>query len=152
MSDFKPIETQEAFDEAIRERLKREGDTIRKEYEGYLSPEAEAEKYEGYLSEKDVQEKYKGYLSPEEAEKKDAAIKGYELKEKRVKIALSEGIPYELSGKITGETEEEMKKDAKTLAGFLKKGSPYPDYTPEPTTKDSKYAAMKKMLEDLKGE
>ena len=110
MSEFKVIETQEQFDEAIKERLTRERE-------------------------------------------KDNLIKKYEKNESRVKIAMSEGIPYELAGKISGETEEEMKKDAKTLSGFLKKNNPYPDYDPEPSgNKDSKREAMRKMLSNLKGE
>ena len=37
--EFKTIETQEQFDAAIGERLKREESKIRKEYQGFLSPE-----------------------------------------------------------------------------------------------------------------
>ena len=84
--------------------------------------------------------------------KKDATIKSYETKSKRVEIALGAGIPYELAGKISGETEEDMKKDAQTLAGFLKSSNPYPRYNPDPVgADDSKDAAMKKMLSNLGG-
>lgn len=153
MSEFKAIETQEDFDKAIGERLKREQETVRKEYEGFLSPEDVQKKYEGFLSPEDVQEKYKGYLSPEQATEKDATIKKYEMKSQKVKIAMSEGIPYELAGKISGDTEEDMRKDAKTLAGFLKKANPYPEYDSEQNNdKKTKEAAMKKMLNNLKGE
>lgn len=154
---FEAITTQEQFEEAIGERLRREQETVRKEFEGFLSPE-DAKKqyekqYEGFLSPEDVQEKYKGYLTPEQAAEKDALIKKYETKSKKVQIAMSEGIPYELASKITGETEEDMRKDAKTLAGFLKKGNPYPGYEPEPDDgKKTKEVAMKKMLNNLKGE
>ena len=75
MSDFTPIETQEDFNKAIEKRLDRERNTIRKEYEGFLSPEDAQKKYEGYLSPEQVQERYKDYLSPEESAKKDATIK-----------------------------------------------------------------------------
>lgn len=153
MSDFKVIETQEEFDEAIRDRLQRERDTLNKQYEGFLSPKDVQEKYKDYLSAEDVQEKYKDYLSPEQVKEKDAVIKSYETKEKKTQIALSEGIPYELAAKISGETEEDMRKDAKTLARFLKKGNPYPEYNPEPREdKDNKKAAIKKMLDNLKGD
>lgn len=150
---FEAITTQEQFDEAIGERLKRERETVREEFEGFLSPEDVKEKYEGFLSPEDVQEKYKEYLTPEQAAEKDKLIKKYETKSKKVEIAMSEGIPYELAGKIVGDTEEDMRKDAKTLAGFLKKGNPYPGYVPEPDDgKKTKEAAMKKMLNSLKGE
>ena len=41
MAEFTPITTQEDFDKAIGERLKRERETVKKEYAGYLSPEDE---------------------------------------------------------------------------------------------------------------
>ena len=149
---FTPIETQEDFNRAIEKRLEREKNTVRKEFEGFLSPEDVQKKYEDYLSPEQVQKKYKGYLSPDDVAKKDAEINNYKLKSKRVEIALAQGIPYELAGKISGETEEEMKKDAETFAGFLKKGNPYPDYIPEPNNANvSKDVAMKKMLNDLGG-
>lgn len=153
MSEFKVIETQEEFDTAISQRLERERNTIRKEYEGFLSPEDVQKKYEGFLSPEQVQEKYKDYLTPEQVAEKDAVIKNYEKKAMKVQVAMEAGIPYELAEKISGDTEEDMQKDAKTLAGFLKKGNPYPGYEPEVhDTKKAKEAAMKKMLNNLKGE
>ena len=32
---FKPIETQEQLDEVLKDRLKRERDTVKKDYEGW---------------------------------------------------------------------------------------------------------------------
>lgn len=149
---FEAITTQEQFDTAISDRLKRERDTIEKRYEGYLSPEDVEKRYEGYLSPDDVQEKYKDYLSPDKAAEKDAMIANYEKKSKKVQIAMAEGIPFDLADKISGDTEEDMQKDAKRMAGFIKKTNTYPEYNPEPTNKDSKKEAMKKMLTQLKGE
>ena len=150
---FEAITTQEQFDAAIGERLKRERDTIEKKYEGYLSPEEAQSKYEGYMSPEDVQEKYKDYLDPEKAAEKDATIKDYERKSKKVQIAMAEGIPYDLAEKISGDTEEDMLKDAKRMAGFIIKTNPYPGYNPEPNNnKNSKDEAMKRMLRGLKGE
>ena len=75
MSEFKQIETQEQLDEILKDRLKRERETTRKEFEGFLSPSAAAEKYKGYLSPEEVEEKYKNHLSPEDASKLQAKIK-----------------------------------------------------------------------------
>ena len=58
MSEFKIIETQEQFEERLKDRLKRERESVRKEYEGFLSPSDEEEKYRGFLSPDDVKEKY----------------------------------------------------------------------------------------------
>ena len=75
MAEFTPIETQEALNAIIVERVEQAKRSVRKEFEGYLSPEDVASKYEGYLSADEVKEKYKGYISPEDAAIKDAKIK-----------------------------------------------------------------------------
>ena len=120
MSDFEAIETREQFEEAVKDRLEQERETVRREFSGCLSPEAVEEKYKEYLSPKEAEEKYKGYLSPEDAANKDATIAKYEKESKRVKVAMENGIPYELAGKLSGGTEDEMKKDAEAFSKFLK--------------------------------
>ena len=133
MSDFEAIETREQFEEAVKDRLEQERETVRREFSGYLSPEA-------------VEEKYKGYLSPEDAANKDATIAKYEKESKRVKVAMENGIPYELAGKLSGGTEDEMKKDAEAF-------STYPNFTRDTDNKDDSIReATKKMLNNLKGE
>ena len=103
MSDFKVIETQEQLDAIIGERLKRERETIRKEYEGFLSPEDATKKYAGYLSPEDEKKKYSGYLSPEEVAKKDAQIKQYETDSVKTRIAHEAGLSYEAIGFLKGD-------------------------------------------------
>nr|DAU73406.1 MAG TPA: protein of unknown function (DUF4355) [Caudoviricetes sp.] len=153
MSDFEAIETREQFEEAVKDRLEQERETVRREFSGYLSPEAVEEKYKEYLSPKDAEEKYKGYLSPEDAANKDAAIAKYEKESKRVKVAMENGIPYELAGKLSGETEDEMKKDAEAFSKFLKGKTTYPNFTRDTDNKDDSIReATKKMLNNLKGE
>ena len=116
-------------------------------------PEAVEEKYKEYLSPKDAEEKYKGYLSPEDAANKDATIAKYEKESKRVKVAMENGIPYELAGKLSGETEDEMKKDAEAFSKFLKGKTTYPNFTRDTDNKDDSIReATKKMLNNLKGE
>ena len=123
MSDFEAIETREQFEEAVKDRLEQERETVRREFSGYLSPEAVEEKYKEYLSPKDAEEKYKGYLSPEDAANKDAAIAKYEKESKRVKVAMEKG---------------------KTT---------YPNFTRDTDNKDDSIReATKKMLNNLKGE
>jgi len=153
MSDFEAIETREQFEEAVKDRLEQERETVRREFSGYLSPEAAEEKYKGYLSPEAAEEKYKGYLSPEDAANKDAAIAKYEKESKRVKVAMENGIPYELAGKLSGETEDEMKKDAEAFSKFLKGKTTYPNFTRDTDNKDDSIReATKKMLNNLKGE
>lgn len=154
MSEFKIIETQEQFDAAISERLKREQETIKKGFEGWLSPEDEAKKYAGYLSPADEKKKYEKYLSPEEAAKKDAIIQGHERTAVKTRIAHETGLPYEMAARLSGETEEEIRKDAESLSRFVGRQQPAPPLAstergvPESETR----AALKGMLDGLKGE
>lgn len=132
---FKIIETQEAFDEAIKERLERqsrkfdsEKEELIKKYEGYLSPE-DVTKLKASYEDKEKKfndsmssqnDKYKELESKlEEANRK---VSGYEKDALRLKVALANGIPYELAGKLDGDTEEELADDAKKLAAFVGNG------------------------------
>ncbi len=154
MAEFTPITTQEEFDKAIGERLKRERETVRKEFAGYLSPEKEAEKYKDYLSPEAEKKKYEGYLSPEEAAKKDARIKAYETDSVKTRIAREMGIPFDLASRLTGDDEASIKKDAESLAKILggKGGKVPPLKSTEPDGADLETAAYRSMLNGLKGE
>lgn len=152
MSDFKEIKTQEEFNAAIGERLKREREAVKKEFEGYLSPEDAAKKYAGYLSPEDETKKYAGYLSPEEAAKKDAKIKGYETNSVKMRIAHEAGLSYEAAEFLRGEDEESIKKSAESLKGLVGASNIAPLASTEGIPGDAKDAALKKTLRDLKGE
>jgi len=153
MSEFKPIETQDQFDAMIGERLKRERETIKKEFEGYLSPEDVTKKYAGYLSPEDVAKKYKGYLSPEEVAKKDAQIKGYESSSVKTRIAHEMGLPYELAARLSGETEEDIRKDAEALSKVIGQQEAPLASTERGVPKDNNTrVALKGVLDGLKGE
>lgn len=163
MSEFVAITTQEAFDAAIGERLKRERETVAKKYEGYISPEDNQKKiteYEGKL--KDANEKLseasqKAADYDKQIAERDAKIKGYETSSVKMKIAHEVGIPYELSGRLSGDNEDAIRKDAealKTVIGSTKPTAPLA--TGEPTGTDlansAQTAALKKTLAGLKGE
>ncbi len=148
---FKPIETQEQFDAAIGDRIKREGDKVRKEFEGFLSPEDVAKKYEGFLSPEQEKEKYKNYLSPEDVAKKDAVIKQHETNSAKMRIAHEMGLPYDAVGFIQGEDEEGIKKSAEALKGLVGAGNVPPLASPEEGN-NSVDAGLKNVLKGLKGE
>ena len=149
MAEFKVINTQEEFDAAIASRLSRERDTVKKQYEGYLSPEDAQKKYAGYLSPEQVTEKYKGYLTPAQAAEKDAKIKGYETNSVKMRIAHETGIPFELVGRLSGDDEAAIRKDAETLAGFLKSTKPTPPLADPEGGAVSKDAAYKNLAASL---
>lgn len=152
MAEFTPIETQEALNAIIVERVEQAKRSVRKEFEGYLSPEDVASKYEGYLSADEVKEKYKGYLSPEDAAIKDAKLKQYETDSVKTRIALEAGLPYDMVSRVQGDSEEALKKDAEKLAGWIKNTYHEPPLRSTEPNVDLKDKALKGMLKELKGE
>lgn len=152
MSDFKVIETQDQLDAVISDRLKRERESIKKEYEGFLSPDDAAKKYAGYLSPEDEKTKYKGYLSPEEVAKKDAQIKGYETDSVKMRIAHEMGLSYDAVGFLKGDDEDAIRKSAETLKSLVGNTTTAPLASTEPSTVGAEDAALKNTLKGLKGE
>ena len=123
MGDFKVIETQEQLEEVLRDRLRRERETTRKEFDGFLSPDAAAEKYKGYLSPEDVEAKFKDHLSPDEASKLRAKIKGYETDSAKTRIAHELGLSYDAVRFLSGDNEEAIKKSAESLKALMGSGN-----------------------------
>ena len=80
---------------------------------------------------------------------KDNKIKEYEIANLKYRIANENGIPLELASKLTGETEEDLKKDAETLSSFITKKQTLPLRSTETKT-DDEASAYKGMLDDLK--
>lgn len=154
MSEFKVIETQEQFDDMVRDRLKRERDTVKKDYEGFLSPADVAEKYKGYLSPEDIEAKYKDYLSPEEAGKLRTKVKGYETDSVKTRIAHETGLSYEAIEFLRGEDEDSIRKSAESLKGLVGATNVAPLASTEQNLGNATDAALKNTLKglNLKGE
>lgn len=114
----KAITTQEEFDAAIGERLKREKDTAAKRYEGFTSPDDLAKIKAEYESKiKDLQEA--AAASEKTLAEKDAAIAEgakYRADLEKTRIALAAGLKIDYADRLKGETPEEWKKDAEILA------------------------------------
>ena len=85
-------------------------------------------------------------------EEMQGRIKGYETSSLKMRIAHENGIPFELADKLSGSDEEAIKKDAETMAKFLKKKDVPPLAGGDPQKIDNKKTAMKNMLANLKGE
>lgn len=134
MADFKPIETKEAFDAAVAD--------VKKQYEGWLSPEDYNAKTADLAKQLEANKTTIAELT--------AKAKAYESGALKMRIAHENGIPYELASKLSGETEEAIKKDAETLAKFVKNQQPQPLGNTEHGHTNGKDAAYKSLLADLK--
>lgn len=125
MAEFTPITTQEAFDAALGERLRRERETAAKRFEGWSSPDDVGKLESGY---DDRIKSLEGELSTLRAEKeaqektlaeRNQTIRAYESRSVKQRIAREVGLPIELAERLQGETEEDYRKDAEQLIGAV---------------------------------
>lgn len=148
MSEFKVIETQEALDAIIKDRLDRQKkavtDEIKKQYEGWISPE-EAKKTTDQIA------ALNGKLSDSEKTIADLTAKNsaYEISSVKMRIAHETGLPYELAERLSGTTEEDIRKDAETLAQFTSQAPATPSFSSEPPVGDSTNAAFIALAQSL---
>ena len=89
------------------------------------------------------------------AEEKEALSKqvtAYQQKELKTRIAMEHKIPFELAGRLTGETEDELKADAQSLSGFITQKPSLPLASTEPPAIDATEQAYTNIIQKLKGE
>lgn len=124
MAEFKPIMTQEEFDEAIKSRLDRQEKTITARFSDYDALKEAAAKHDEESrswatkaqENADAIKKLKAEL-----ETANKTIKANELNTLRSSIAAEIGLPAELRDRITGNTPEELRKDAEALKAVFEK-------------------------------
>lgn len=102
--DFTPITTQADFDAAAQPLIEAAVAAKAAEFEGFVSPEA-----------------HQKALDALTAEHKEKLLGAY-----RQKAAIMAGLPEELAARLTGDTEEEIAKDAQAIAALTKSaGTPH---------------------------
>ena len=122
MADFTPITTQEQFDSAIGERLKRERETLAKKYADYddLKKRAQAQADQIDQLTRAAQENAKKYAGYDDQQAQmQAKIREYETASVKTRVAMECGLPYAMSARLAGETEEEIRRDAQALAKLM---------------------------------
>ena len=152
MAESTAITTPEQFEAALKDRM----DRYAKKFEGYTSPDDLAKiksDYDGQIATltKTAEEnakKYAGY--DKELAERDAKIKGYETASVKTRIAHEVGLPYELSGRLSGDTEDDIRKDAESLVGLIGKGHQTAPLASSETTEDKVKTAVKQLSEKLK--
>lgn len=158
MGDFKVIETQEQLDAVIGERIKREKETLSKKYEGYMSPddfktkETEFGKRIGELEEqlRTANGKIAGH--EKELEERDTKIKAYESHSVKTRVAHETGLSYDAVDFLKGDDEDTIRKSAATLKALMGSSAPAPLADLEGAPGKAEDAAIKNVLNGLKGE
>lgn len=154
MSEFKTIETQEELDNIVKERLRREREKFG-DYDDLKKRVFELESENGAL--KATVEETKQTIAESDAQitELQGQVSNYETASLRTRIALQNGLPYDLADRLQGADEEALKADAERLAGFMRPSTPQaPLRDTEPAMGDDKTMQMKQMLRELqpKGE
>lgn len=156
---FETITTQEQLDAIVQERVARAKDSVRKEFEGWISPEDQEKETSGLNQQitdlngtiKGLNDKIKNH--DQEIADRDSKIKAYETSSVKMRVAREKGLPYEAVEFITGEDEDSIGKSADTLKGLFKDAggtppAPNPEGSGKPEEKpDDK--VYKDMIKDL---
>lgn len=158
MAEFKAIETQEQLDGIIQERLKRQAETLEKKFAEYLSKDDYNDKVEGFnlqiseLNKSLEEERAKNGTYESQIAEFTKQIKTYERESVKNRISAEIGLPYELAKRLSGDTEEEIRKDAEALKSIFGKSTTTAPLATSEGNNNTQNADMRQMLRDLKGE
>ena len=114
----KPITTQEEFDAAIGERLKRERESSAKRYEGWMSPE-DVKKLNDQHAEELKKLTDAADASVKALADKDALIaegNKYKTDLEKTRIVIAAGLDPKYADRLVGSNADEWKSDAEALA------------------------------------
>ena len=116
--EFEPIETQEAFDAAIKERIERAKKEEAKKYSDYDDMKKRLKDFEDKASSSQTDIEKLTALVNDYKGKVDAQERAAAAEKTRAKVAEATGVPASL---IVGEDEEAMTAFAQSVAKFAKK-------------------------------
>ena len=129
MAEFKPIETQEQFDAMIKGRLEQAERSFIEKYGNSSELKTQLEASAGQIEElnKRLEEANKQIESSKaELDGLNAKVLQYETDSVKTRVAHEEGLPFEMAGRLTGDNEEAIRADAKSLAKMIKANTSTP--------------------------
>lgn len=150
MSEFKAIETQEQLDAIIKDRVARAKESVRDEFKDYADLkktvegfQAQKQSYEDKIAE--LTKANEEHTSIVDGLNKRVATAETQLL--KTTIALENGIPYQMAGRLNGDDEESIRKDASTFASFIATKQNPPARNPEAKSKvEDKYSNLLKEI------
>lgn len=154
---FTVIETQEQLDAIIGERVARAKDSARKEFEGWISPDALEKKTAELNSQLAGLNDQIKTLTEEKTtlessiEEKNGKLAQYEIDSVKTKVAREYGLSYDAIEFLQGADEEAIKKSAESLKHLVGANKTPPLGNPEkPMEEDGVMAAFKKLNPNMK--
>lgn len=129
--EFKPINTEEEFAAAVKDKY---GDV--EDLQGKITT------HEGTIAARD-----------KTIAELQGKVKGYETTALKQKIAKEKGIPLDMASRLAGDDEKSLRTDADVMAANLRayKGAA-PLAEPGPAAEDGKRAGLRNLLRGMKGE
>lgn len=118
--DFKPIETQEQFDQMIQDRITRAKDKVREEYSDYEDMKQQVSDYQKKVEDLTSQLANVDPAKDARISELEKQVSKYETDSVKIRAALKFGIPYEMASRISGADEESIMKDAESIAPLFK--------------------------------
>lgn len=155
---FKAIETQEELDRIIGERVAKEKERLERnspfkaELDQLKTAKADLESQVGTLQSTIEQSKAGQEDYTKQISDLTSKVAGYETANLRTRIALQNGLPYDLADRLVGEDEESIKADAERLSSFVTKQHLAPLKDVEPNIQKDENSAYRKLVEGLKTE
>lgn len=148
--EFTPItiNTQEEFDNLVKERIDRVKKTEASKYAGFDDFKAKAEKYDTDIKAKEDEITAKDNTIAE----LNAKVTKYERDSVKAKVLKEFGLSQDLSKWITGDDEDSMRANAQELQQIvgIQKTQPLADPESEDEEADDERTALKKTLKTLR--
>lgn len=148
--EFTPItiNTQEEFDNLVKERIDRVKKTEASKYAGFDDFKAKAEKYDTDIKAKDDAI---AKLDSTIAEL-NSKVKQYESDSVKAKVLSEFGLSQDLKSRIFGDDEEALRADAQRLQQIIgvQKTQPLADPESEDEDADDERTALKKTLKTIR--
>lgn len=149
---FKAIETQEELNNIIQNRLNKQKESYEKKLNELNTILDEKNKMQEELNNLKVsnteEENVKENLLQENKKLQDE-VSLYKLNDLKRKIAIENGINYELASRLQGNTEEEIRKDAQSLSQLVKPSNKVAPLKDIENKKEEK-SSYSELLENLK--
>lgn len=155
---FKAIETQEELDRIIGERVAKEKERLERnspfkaELDQLKTAKADLESQVGTLQSTIEQSKVGQEDYTKQISDLTSKVAGYETANLRTRIALQNGLPFDLADRLVGEDEESIKADAERLSSFVTKQHLAPLKDVEPNIQKDGNSAYRKLVDGLKTE
>ena len=154
--EFQAITSQEQLDNVIGERLRRQKEQFEEKIKEYESLKEKNSKLQTELDQKNQfieENKKETSMKTEDYENLEKELSSLKLQQLKQKIAINNGIPLDLANRLSGDNEETLLEDAKTLSQFINSNpTPQPLKSVEDTNVNDEDMAYRQLLNQIQGE